>query len=205
MNEKDAFRSDGAHEAESELRREPTIGAAQPPTRDETSRNESHRKIPAAGNRQLLRGYEVNLADDEIMVDEAEVVDTNGFNYLVLTDRRLIIRGRNHQTTYPLRAISRLAVFQYIRWWMVMLGFALGALGAFGALAPMLLFKSSHAELLYLWAGLLVVGIVTVVMALLRPVVYVEIKSVGGDMRLRLTRDYERLVGFLSSLGQRIG
>jgi hypothetical protein len=41
--------------------------------------------------------------------------------------------------------------------------------------------------------------------ALLRPVFYVEIKSFGGDMRLRLTRDYEALVGFLSSLGQRIG
>jgi hypothetical protein len=41
--------------------------------------------------------------------------------------------------------------------------------------------------------------------ALLRPVFYVEIKSLGGDLRLRLTRNYEPLIGFLSSLGQRIG
>jgi hypothetical protein len=123
----------------------------------------------------------------------------------VLTDRRLIIRGRDHQTIYPLRAISRLAVVKYIRWWMVLLGTALSALGAFGALMPVLVFQFPHPELVYLWGGLLLAGVLTMAIALLRPVFYVEIKSLGGDMRLRLTRDYEALVGFLSSLGQRIG
>lgn len=205
MNEGDAFRSDGAYDPRSEARREPTIGGPQSPAEDKAFSRQSSRKIPDASDRHLLRGYEVNLADDEILVDEVEVVDTNGLNYLVLTDRRLIIRGRNHQTIYPLRAISRLAVLKYIRWWMVLLGVALSGFGALGALMPMLMFKSSYAGLLYLWAGLFVAGFVTAAVALLRPVVYVEIKCVGGDMKLRVTKDYEALVGFLSSLGQRIG
>lgn len=205
MSEGDAFRSDSAYEREAASRREPTIGGPGSPAPDETFARGRSRKIPGAGNRQLLRGYEVNLADDEILVDEAEVVDTDGLNYLVLTDRRLIIRGRSHQTIYPLRAISRLAVLKYIRWWMVLLGVALSAFGIVGALMPILMFKSPDAGLLYLWAGLFLAGVVTAVVALLRPVVYVEIKCVGGDLRLRLTRNYEALVGFLSSLAQRIG
>lgn len=204
MNEGDVFRSDRASEPGS-ARREPTIGGATVPAGAEAPASQPSRKIPGDAGRHLLSAYEINLADDEIIVDEVEVVDTNGLNYLVLTDRRLIIRGRDHQTIYPLRAISRLAVLKYIRWWMVLLGVAVIALGVLSALMPVLMFRFSHAELLYLAAGLFVAGVSMAAVALLRPVIYVEIKSVGGDMRLRLIKDYEALWGFFSSLAQRIG
>jgi hypothetical protein len=203
MNEGEA-RSDRAYEP-AFARREPTIGEVPAAADDEAPARQPFRKIPGDNDGRLLRGYEVNLADDEIRVDEVDVVDTNGVNHLVLTDRRLIIRGRDHQTIYPLRAISRLAVVKYIRWWMVLLGTVLSGLGALGGLMPVLIFRFPHPELIYLWAGLFLVGILTAAVAMLRPVFYVEIKSPGGDMRLRLTRDYEALVGFLSSLGQRLG
>jgi hypothetical protein len=88
---------------------------------------------------------------------------------------------------------------------MVLLGVALTALGGIGALMPVLVFVRPPAELIYLWAGLSIAGVFTIVIALLRPIFYVEIKSLGGDLRLRLTKNYEALVGFLDSLGQRIG
>jgi hypothetical protein len=200
--EEEALRSDRAYER-GPARREPTIGI--PPLHAEAAARQPSRKIPGEGDRGLLSGYEVSLAHDELQVDEIEIVDTNGLNYLVLTDRRLIIRGRDHQTIYPLRAISRLAVVRYIRWGMVLLGVALTALGGIGALMPVLVFVRPPAELIYLWAGLSIAGVLTIVIALLRPIFYVEIKSLGGDLRLRLTKNYEALVGFLDSLGQRIG
>lgn len=205
MNEGDAFRSDGANAPGSESRREPTIGGSRTPSRTEEPVSERSRERDGSRNKQLLQGYEVNLAADETRIDEVEVADTNGLNYLVLTDRRLIIRGSNHQTVYPLRMISRLAVAKYIRWWMVLLGISLSGFGALGVFMPALLFKTWHAELLYPSIALGIAGVVMMAVALLRPVVYVEIKSVGGDLRLRLTKDYGALVGFLSSLGQRIG
>jgi hypothetical protein len=204
MNEEEVLRSDRAYER-GPTRREPTIGAAPASPQGEARAPQSSRTISGEGDRRLLSGYEVSLADDEIQIDEVEIVDTNGLNHLVLTDRRLIIRGRDHQTIYPLRAISRLAVVKYIRWWMILLGAALTALGGLGALMPILVFQRPHPELIYLWAGLSIAGVLTMAIALLRPVFYVEIKSLGGDLRLRLTRNYEPLIGFLSSLGQRIG
>ena len=186
-------------------RREPTIGEPIAPAPEKAPPRQPPRKNSGDSDRRLFRGYEVNLADDETRLDEVEVLDTNGLNYLVLTDRRLIIRGRDHQTIYPLRAITRLAVVKYIRWWMVLLGAGVSALGALGALMPVFVFQFPHPHLTYLWGGLFLAGILAMAVALLRPVFYVEIKSLGGDMRLRLTRDYEALVGFLSSLGQRIG
>ncbi|HET6493654.1 MAG TPA: hypothetical protein VFG44_11835 [Burkholderiales bacterium] len=186
-------------------RREPTIGEPRAPAQERAPPRNPSRKISYDSDRRLLHSYEVNLADDEIKLDEVEVLDSNGLNYLVLTDRRLIIRGRDHQTIYPLRAITRLAVVKYIRWWLVLLGTAVSALGALGALMPVFVFQFPHPYLVYLWGGLFLAGILAMTVALLRPVFYVEIKSLGGDMRLRLTRDYEALVGFLRSLGQRIG
>jgi hypothetical protein len=204
MNEGEV-RSDRAYEPDF-ARREPTIGDVPAAADGEAPGRQPFRKIFGDSDGRLLRGYEINLGDDEIKVDEVEVLDTtNGLNHLVLTDRRLIIRGRDHQTIYPLRAISRLAVVKYIRWWMVVLGTAMSALGALGGFMPLLMFRFPLTELIYLWAGLFLAGILTAAVGLLRPVFYVEIKSLGGDMRLRLTRDYEALVGFLSSLGQRLG
>ena len=203
MNEQ-GTRPDHAYEPHF-TRREPTFGEPPASAQEKAPPRQSARVIPGDGDRRLLRGYEVNLADDEIKLDEVEVIDTNGLNYLVLTDRRLIIRGRDHQTIYPLRAITRLAVLKYIRWWMVLLGTAVSAVGVLGALMPVFVFQFPHPQLIYLWGGLFVVGILPVAVALLRPVFYVEIKSPGGDMRLRLTRDYETLIGFLSLLGQRLG
>lgn len=186
-------------------RREPTIGEPSASAPEKAPVRQPSRTINSDSDRRLLRGYEVNLADDEIKLDEVEVLDTRGLNYLVLTDRRLIIRGRDHQTIYPLRAITRLAVVKYIRRWMVLLGAGVTVLGALGALMPVFVFQLPHPHLVYVWGGLFFAGILAMAVALLRPVFYVEIKSFGGDMRLRLTRDYEALVGFLSSLGQRIG
>jgi hypothetical protein len=155
-------------------------------------------------DRRLLRGYELELARGESMVDNVEVVDTGGLNQLILTDRRLIIHGRDHQTVYPLRAITRLAVVKYTRWWMVVLGFALAAAGAAGALLPAQLVPAGNIDIIYVCGGVFLSGLAFVAIALLRPVLYVEIKSLGGDMKLRLTRNHELLSEFLSSLSQRI-
>ena len=199
----DASQAKRAEPAEYE-RREPTIGAVPNAPAPEARGATPPRQNRIEANSRLLRGYELGLAQGEGVVDNVEVVDTSGLNQLLLTDRRLIVHGRDHQTIYPLRAITRLAVVKYIRWWMVLVGIALGAMGGIGAFIPTLLFPLSNEELIYLAGGLFFAGIVLVAIALLRPVLYVEIKSLGGDMKLRLTRNHEALAGFLSSLAQRI-
>lgn len=187
-----------------EPRLEPTLGGSAAPAPESRFAPQSSRRIPVSAGTILLDGYEVDLAEDESVIDDAEVLDTNGLNRVLLTDRRLIIRGRSHQAVYPLRSISRVALLKYIRWWMVLLGVALGALAVAGAAVPVVMFKSVHPWLMLAWIGVFVGGVATAATALLRPVFYVEIKSAGGDMRLRLTKDYEALAGFLNSLMQRI-
>ncbi|MGQ0523814.1 MAG: hypothetical protein ACT4P8_09170 [Betaproteobacteria bacterium] len=190
-------------EAEAE-RREPTFSGV----RDIPAQKEPDPLQPASArieaDRRLLRGYELELARGESMVDNVEVVDTGRLNQLILTDRRLIIRGRDHQTVYPLRAIMRLAVVKYIRWWMVVLGFALAGVGAAAAFLPRHLIPAGNIDFLYVCGGIVLLGLLLTAVALVRPVVYVEIKSLGGDMKLHLPRNHEALSGFLGSLSQRI-
>lgn len=194
-----------AHRVEPENeRREPTFSGVPdvPATGDIPGPEATPTRITI--DRRLLHGYELDLARGESMVDNVEVVDTGGLNQLILTDRRLIIHGRDHQTVYPLRAITRLAVVKYIRWWMVVLGFALAGAGAAAALLPVQLVPVGNIDIIYVCGGVFVSGLVLMAIALLRPVLYVEIKSLGGDMKLRLTRNHELLSEFLSSLSQRI-
>ena len=202
MND-DAGRPHRAVEAENE-RREPTFsGVPDVPAGQEV---QPPQQMPnrITADRRLLRGYELELARGESLVDNTEVVDTGGLNQLILTDRRLIIWGRDHQTVYPLRAITRLAVVRYIRWWMVGLGFTLAGMGAAAALLPAHLIPAGNIDIIYVCGALFLSGLVLAAIPLLRPVLYVEIKSLGGDMKLRLTRKHELLSEFLSSLSQRI-
>lgn len=197
----DALRVDRTDEPDYD-RREPTIGAVPAAPAEEAAAPPP--QSPPDTGRRPVQGYALDLAPGEGVVDNVELVDSGGLNHLVLTDRRLIIYGRHHQTVYPLRAISRLAIVKYIRWWMVALGVVLVVAGAAGAFMPALLFPLGNAELIYLSGGLFFAGVALVAIALLRPVTYVEIRSLGGDVKLRLTRNHEALAGFLSSLAQRI-
>lgn len=200
----EAQRVDRADEPDYE-RREPRIGTAPDvPAQGQTQAPPAPSQSRADGEKRPLRGYALDLAQGESMVDNIEVADTIGLNHLVLTDRRLIVYGRDHQTVYPLRAISRLSIVKYIRWWMVALGVALGAAGAAGAFMPTLLFPLGSAELIYVCGALFFLGVALIAVALLRPQLYVEITSLGGDMRLRLTRNHEALADFVNSLAQRI-
>lgn len=202
MND-DAARGQRAAEPDIE-RREPTFsGVPDVPAQEETPPSPAA-QTRITSDRRLLRGYELELARGESMVDNAEVVDAGGLNQLVLTDRRLIIRGRDHQTVYPLRAISRLAVVKYIRWWLVVLGVAVAGIGAAGAFLPAQLVPAGNIEFIYVCGGVFLLGLFLAGLALFRPVLYVEMKSLGGDMKLRLTKDHEALSGFLNSLAQRI-
>jgi hypothetical protein len=202
MNEQDTRARRGT-EPEVE-RREPTFSGVS----DIPPRKELDSLQPAAAHiesdRRLLRGYELELARGESMVDNVEVFDTGRLNQLILTDRRLIIRGRDHQTVYPLRAIMRLAVVKYVRWWMVVLGFALAGVGAAAAFLPRHLIPAGNIDFIYVCGGVVLLGLLLTAVALLRPVIYVEIKSLGGDMKLHLPRNREALSGFLGSLSQRI-
>jgi hypothetical protein len=199
----DPARAHRAAEAEDE-RREPTFSGVPDVPAEQNAQVPQQAPNRITAHRRLLRGYELELARGESMVDNVEVVDTGGLNQLILTDRRLIIHGRDHQTVYPLRAITRLAVVRYTRWWMVVLGFALAGTGAAATLLPAHLLPVGNIDIIYVCGGVFLSGLVLVAIALLRPVLYVEIKSLGGDMKLRLTRNHELLSEFLGSLSQRI-
>lgn len=191
---------------DSHERREPTFSGIPdvPPQNTPPAPAPAPADSRIAPDRRLLRGYELELARGESIVDNVEVAETGGLNQLILTDRRLIIRGRDHQTVYPLRAISRLAIVKYIRWWMALLGIIVAGVGAAAAFLPAHLFPAGNFDAIYVGGGIFFVGLMLAGMALLRPVLYVEIKSVGGDMRLRLTGKHEGLSDFLSSLAQNI-
>jgi len=186
-------------------RREPTIG---------TLTDVPAREAPAAAPRRehrldesderFLGALGLDLARGENIVDNVEVSAAGVLHHLVLTDRRLIVRGRDHQTIYPLRGISRLAVVKYIRWWIVVLGLALAMAGAAAAFLPTPLLPLGREEIVYLAGGLFAAGLGLSAFALLRPVLYVEIKTTGGQMRFPLRRKDEALAGFLTSLAQQI-
>jgi hypothetical protein len=202
MND-ESGRAQRAVEPEDE-RREPTFSGVPDLPAEEDAQVPQQAPNRITTDRRLLRGYELELARGESMVDNVDVVDTGGPNQLILTDRRLIIRGRDHQTVYPLRAITRLAVVKYTRWWMVLLGFALAGAGAAAALLPAQLVPAGNIDIIYVCGSVFLAGLALAAIALLRPVLYVEIKSLGGDMKLRLTRNHALLSEFLSSLSQRI-
>lgn len=191
---------------ESQERREPTFGSAPDvPLQDKPPSHSIERADNRiAPDRRLLRGYELELARGESIVDNVEVSGSGGLNQLILTDRRLIIRGRDHQTVYPLRAISRLAVVRYVRWWMVLLGVIIAGVGAAFSFLPAQLFPPGNFDAIYMGGAIFLAGLMIAGVALLRPVLYVELKSVGGDMRLRLAAKHQALADFLSSLAQNI-
>lgn len=184
-------------------RREPTIGAIPDVPPQPTARVP---RPPAhiEENSRYLNAYALELAPGEGMVDNVEVRDVAGLTEFILTDRRLIVRGRDHQTVYPLRNITRLAVMRYMRWWLVALGVAVAGVGAAATLLPAVLFPLSNEAHLYIAGALFLLGLVLVGFGSLRPLYYVEVRTLGGEMRLKLGRKDEALAGFVSTLAQRI-
>jgi hypothetical protein len=183
-------------------RREPTIGAIPDVPQPAARRPQAPPSIEE--NSRFLNAYALELAPGEGMVDNVEVRDAAGLSEFILTDRRLIVRGREHQTVYPLRNITRLAVVRHTRWWMVALGVGVSGVGAAAALLPAVLFPLSSQAHLYIAGGLFVLGLVLVGIGALRPLHSIEVRTLGGEIRLRLPRKDEALAGFVSSLAQRI-
>ena len=87
---------------------------------------------------------------------------------------------------------------------MVLLGVIIAGVGAAFSFLPAQLFPPGNFDAIYMGGAIFLAGLMIAGVALLRPVLYVELKSVGGDMRLRLAAKHQALADFLSSLAQNI-
>ena len=117
-------------------RREPTFGEIREPPPREAPAAARARPDRIDADARVLDGFSLGLARGESIIDNAETSAGAGLSRLVLTDRRLIVLGRDHQTVYPLRGVTRLAVVRYLRWGWSVLGLALALAGAIAALVP---------------------------------------------------------------------
>jgi len=185
-------------------RREPTFGAIGELPQREPPAAAPRRAERIEPDRRLLDGFALDLARGESIVDNAEATEGMFIARLVLTDRRLIVRGRDHQSVYPLRGITRLAVVKYVRWGWVVLGLALATAAAIAALVPTPLFSAGRETLLYAAGGVFVAGLLAAAVGLLRPAHYVEITTTAGELKLPIRPRDEALADFLNSLAQQI-
>lgn len=185
-------------------RREPTFGAPGELPQRPAPAAAPRRPERIDADRHVLDAFALELARGESVVDNAEVSQGMVLTRLVLTDRRFIVRGRDHQTVYPLRGITRLAVVKYVRWGWVVLGVVLAAAAAIAAIMPPSILASGREVLLYAAAGGLVAGVLAAAVGLLRPVHYVEITTTAGALKLPIKPKDEALANFLNSLAQQI-
>ena len=142
----------------------------------------------------------VVLVDGEVKLDEVKFRDKDGFNYWVLTNKRFILRGNNYETVYPLRALLRFTILRNIRGGMFLWGILFTVIGGFATTYGVL--SNMSSRLVMFPIIFLIIGVMLIVFSLIRPITYIEIKSPGGDIRLRVKNNYEGVVNFSKSLAQ---
>jgi hypothetical protein len=185
-------------------RREPTFGEIREPPPREAPAAARARPDRIDADARVLDGFSLGLARGESIIDNAETSAGAGLSRLVLTDRRLIVLGRDHQTVYPLRGVTRLAVVRYLRWGWAVLGLALALAGAIAALVPTPFLPAGREEVVYVSGAVFVAGLLLAALGMLRPVRYVEITTTAGELKLAMKRKDEALANFLNSLAQQI-